>query len=195
LTPFAAHLETQGFDPFSADLWGEFVGAIVATLLAAKRSLKAEPAWTEFCAATGAFGKPRKSGFHANRCLPTEEGISGELTERMNDVLRATADDHVLRKWHVAFDSEGRVRSRQKKGKYSQRTDIRARCYRLDGPEFVLEAKLVDTPSQVRSRLLGPKGLGCFTSAEPYTEHCVAGLLAYTVREETTVWLQRIERA
>jgi hypothetical protein len=193
LTPLAAHLETQGFDPVTADMWGKFVGAVVAALLAAKQSLKSESEWAEFCAATGAFGKARKTGPHANRRLPTEEGISGELTERMNDVLRATPDDHVLRKWHVVFDNEGRVRSRRKKGKHSERTDIRARGQKLDGPEFVLEAKVVDTPSQVRSRLLGPKGLGRFTAKEPYTEDRVAGLLAYTVRHETAIWLQRIE--
>lgn len=193
MTPFAVHLETQGFDPVAADMWGMFVGAVVSTLLAARHSLKAESEWTEFCAATGAFGKARKIGPHANRCLPTEEGISGELTERMKEILRATPEDHVLRKWHVAFENEGRVKSRRKKGKYSERTDIRAQSYRLPGPEFVLEAKFVDTPGQVRSRLLGPKGLGRFTATEPYTEDRVAGLLAYTVRHETAIWLQRIE--
>lgn len=193
MIPFTSHLETQGFDPVAADMWGKFVGAVVATLLAAKLSLKEELTWAEFCAATGAFGKARKTGPHANRCLPTEEGISGELTERVKDILRATPEDHVLRKWHVAFENEGRVRSRRKKGKYSERTDIRAQSYKLPGPEFVLEAKLVDTPKQVRSRLLGPKGLGRFTATEPYTEDRVAGLLAYTVRLETAIWLQRIE--
>jgi hypothetical protein len=195
LTPLPAHLEIQGFDPVIADIWGEFIGAVVAALLAARLSLKDESAWAEFCTATGAFGNARKTGPHAHRCLPTEEGISGELTERMNDVLRATPENHVLRKWHVAFENEGRVKSRRKKGKYSERTDIRARSYKLGGPEFVLEAKLVDTPGQVRSRLLGPKGLGRFTTTGPYTEAPVAALLAYTVRHETAIWSSGLSSA
>jgi hypothetical protein len=159
LISFAAHLEAQGFESFSADIWGEFIGAVVATLLAAKQSLKAESAWAQFCAATGAFGKARKTGLHANRCLPTEEAISGELTDRMNDVLRLAPDDDVLRKWHVTFDNEGRVRSHQKKGKHSERTDIRARAQKSNGPEFVLEAKLVDTPRPCALAFARPEGI------------------------------------
>jgi hypothetical protein len=193
LIALISHLEECGHNPLSADLWAKFVGAVVGALLAAETSLKSEIAWSEFCAATGAFGVPRKRGLHAKRCLPTEEGISGELAGRMNDYLRATDDDHILRKWHVTFESEGRVRSRRKKGKYAARTDIRACALRLGGPEFVLEAKLVDTIGEVRSRLLGPKGLGCFISDEPYTTSDMGGLVAYTVRGDLETWLNFIE--
>jgi hypothetical protein len=195
LIAFGAHLEDQGLDPLTADIWAEFVGAVVHALLVAKAELKASEAWAEFCAAVGAFGKPRKRGPHRSRCLPTEEGISGELVDRMNDFLRSTGDDHVLRKWHVTFESEGRIRSKRRKCKYAARTDIRARAQKLDGPEFVLEAKLVDTVGDVRRRLLGSKGLGCFIADEPYTTGNFGGLLAYTVRGDTGSWLERIERA
>jgi hypothetical protein len=186
LIGFSEHLEERGFDPLSADVWGEFVGGVLSALQAAEQSLKADQSWQMFCAASGAFGKPRKSGPHAGKSIPTEEGISGELADRMNDFLRQTGDDHVLRKWHVSFDCEGRVRSANKKGKHAFRTDIRARGQKPDGPEFVLEAKIVDSPGEIRSRLLGPKGLGCFTSNEPYTVAQVAGLVAYTVRGKLT---------
>jgi hypothetical protein len=193
LISFSTHLEDRGFDALSADVWGEFVGGVLSALLAAEKSLKAEKAWQEFCGAAGAFGKPRKSGPHSAKSIPTEEGISGELADRMNDFLRQTDDDHVLRKWHVSFDCEGRVRSGKRKGKHASRTDIRARGQKPDGPEFVLEAKIVDSQGEIRSRLLGPKGLGCFTSNEPYTTANVAGLLAYTVRGESEEWHTRIE--
>jgi hypothetical protein len=193
LISFSTHLEQRGFDPISADVWGEFVGGVFSALQAAEKSLKAEQTWQSFCAASGAFGKPRKSGPHIGKSIPTEEGISGELADRMNDFLRETEDDHVLRKWHVSFDCEGRVRSAKKKGKHASRTDIRARGQKPDGPEFVLEAKVVDSQAEIRSRLLGPKGLGCFTAHEPYTTANVAGLVAYTVRGEAAEWHTRLE--
>ena len=188
----ATHLEQRGFDVISADIWGEFIGGVVTALIEAEKSLKTSAAWAEFCGAVGAFGKPRKRGVHANKAFPSEEAISGELADRMNDFLRTTDDGHVLRKWHVTFDCEGRVRSKLRKGKFASRTDIRARGQKPDGPEFVLEAKLVDTKGEIRSRLLGSKGLGCFVSDEPYTTADIAGLMAYTVRGEEDVWHQHI---
>jgi hypothetical protein len=164
----ADQLEAHGLDPLAAQIWSTFVGGVVEALVAAERSLKEPEAWAEYCGAQrGAFGKVRARGVHAGRALPTEEGLSGELVERMRTYLGHVDSEHVLRKWHVMFDGENRVRSKRKKGKYADRTDIRAIGIRQFGsffPEFVLEAKVVDTPGEVAKRLLGGEGLGCDSS-------------------------------
>lgn len=189
----AQQLTDWGLEPFEAAVWDEFISGVAEALIAAERSLKAA-GWSEFCLAAGAFGKPRKKGPFKGQCIPTEEGLSGELTERMKDYLRSVDEDHVLRKWHVSFEAEGRVKSKKKKGKFADRTDIRAIGYRVPAPEFVLEAKIIENEGQIETRLLGEAGLGCFLSSDPYTQSEIGGLIAYTIQDSADVWLARIEK-
>ena len=94
----------------------------------------------------------------------------------------------------LEFSLEAPRQTKQGIGRHSKPTDIRV--YRL-GSEILdlrIEAKFMVKTNQIGPLYLSDKGLGRFCDAnEPYTDHEVGGMLAYTICKDRLFWLRQIE--
>lgn len=188
-------LLSHGLSDLEANLWGQFIGAVLEALANADTLLNSSAEWRAFCKKKGAFGKRRKNGPLKGCRIPTEEALSAELADRMHRYITTSTEFHVLKKLYVMFDCEARLPNKKRTGKHSSRGDIRARSGRHEELQFILEAKVIELESQIDARLLGDDGMGCFTRSDPYSISPVAGLIAYVVEHDPVWWLQRIAGA
>ncbi|WP_026605650.1 hypothetical protein [Methylocapsa acidiphila] len=144
-----------------------------------------------------------KSRLNGKPCLvPSEEAISEALCTEMEKIR----DEIVLKKLPADATMAGvdmlAVASEQPRkiktgiGKHSKPTDIR--IYRLNSEKLDLriEAKVVLRNADLKNSYLSGNGLKRFSDPkEPYTDHEIGGMVAYSVTDDKATWLTRIDDA
>jgi hypothetical protein len=145
----------------------------------------------------------KKSQLNGKACLvPSEDAISEALWREMENirdeiVLRILPADAAM----ASVDTLGVAIEQPRKakvgiGKRSKPTDIR--FYRLgsDMLDLRIEAKVVLREGDIKKAYLSKEGLKRFSDAkEPYTNHEIGGMLAYSVTDDKWIWLDRIDNA
>jgi hypothetical protein len=134
--------------------------------------------------------------------VPSEEAISEALWEEMEKikeeiVLKVRPADPSMESIDtLQVCTELPRRNKAGIGKKAKPTDIR--FYRI-GSEILdlrIEAKVVPREGDLNSAYLSKDGLKRFSNPkEPYTDHEIGGMLAYSVTDDKAVWLVRIDNA
>jgi hypothetical protein len=151
----------------------------------------------------GGWWRTKKSKLNGKSCLvPSEEAISEALWREMEKVR----DEIVLK----IFPADGAMASvdtlgvaieqpRKAKagiGKRSKPTDIRFYRFGSSALDLRIEAKVVLREGDIKRAYLSKTGLKRFSDPkEPYTDHEIGGMLAYSVTDDRGIWLDRIDDA
>lgn len=183
-TPLPELLTGYGFNPVKAELWAHFIEAAMAIVREAADELRTPGAWTAFCAKRGALGAPqtRRRRKVVERA-PLEDALTTELGHITRRLRATVPPGHFLRLHDVVFEVEHHILSSVRAGRHSRKVDFLIHSQiGLDAPALAIEAKPLQSPSDVTGRYLGEEGIGCFlTPDSTYSTRPVAAMLAYTV--------------
>lgn len=183
----AAVLVQYGFSPVGAELWARFVDEVAAVLSQAECVLKTPEIWSAFTQKRGALGTPRTNTRKAASVRPPlEDALTAELGHIARRLRATLPQDHFLRLHEVAFATEHMVESQTRTGRHSRKVDFFIYAQAGDSaPELAIEAKPIHSIGDIASRYLAAEGLGCFLAEDsPYTQHSLAGMLAYTIGDD-----------
>lgn len=173
-----------GYTPVRAELWSRLVEEICVILDSAAAELRTPAAWTAFSQKRGSFGVTKvKIRRKVTVQAPLEDAITAELGHIARRLRAALPAGHLLRVHEVAFATEHLVESNTRTGRHSRKVDFFIYA-QTDGtsPELAIEAKPLQSPSDVESRYLAEEGIGCFFAPDTaYTDQPLAGMLAYTI--------------
>jgi hypothetical protein len=204
LTPFATFFATHSSAAAipRALVWEHMLHQAILLLEEAQRRIRTADAQQRLTQLDG-WWRPKKSKINGKSVrVPAEEAISEALWEEMERIkeeiiLNNTNVDPNLSNLDTLQVSLETPRRRKKGiGKYSKPTDIR--FYRT-GSEILdlrVEAKVLLRDRDIPKSYVSAHGLRRFSDpGEPYTDHELGGMLAYTISSEKTVWLSKIHDA
>ncbi|MBI1776200.1 MAG: hypothetical protein HYR63_12710 [Proteobacteria bacterium] len=134
--------------------------------------------------------------------VPAEEALSEALWEEMEQVkediiLKIIPSDASLSNLDTLQVSLETPRRKKKGiGKRSKPTDIRFYRTGSDILDLRVEAKIILRDRDIPASYLSRDGLKRFSDpAEPYTDHEIGGMLAYTISDDRESWLAKIDNA
>jgi hypothetical protein len=198
---FAAH--ASGADQTARTLvWEQMLHQGLRLLGEAHRRVCSADSQQELRSLDG-WWRTKKSRLNGKSCLvPSEEAISEALWREMEKIrdeivlkiLPADRDMATVDTLGVAIEQPRKAKAGI--GKRSKPTDIR--FYRLgsDALDLRIEAKVVLREGDIKSAYLSKTGLKRFSDPkEPYTDHEIGGMLAYSVTDDKGIWLNRIDNA
>ena len=186
-----------GYGRAAALLHAAFLESALRLLAEAHVSLVSLASWEEFSVKDGAFGTARRRGPHAGRRLPDEVAVSQELWRRMRHIYGSDPEAWPVLVSHLTqFDHDQPVLIGRRRGKKVRRADIAIVAAASGGPGIVIEAKVVEEERHIRTRLLGPEGLGRFLDGDAYAVDCeFGGLAAYVAAADPPDWSTKIREA
>lgn len=142
--------------------------------------------------------KPVKTGHLRGVEIPEETAVSGAL-ETLFEEIRSdqqisgpTPGQEDLR--HVHFATEKRRRRDPAMGKKTKPTDIAILLAAEEYFDLRIEAKTLTEEADIQAEYLSGRGLLRFEdAANPYTDAPYGGMLAYVIKDNTSVWQDRIQ--
>lgn len=178
-----ACLEARGFGPRKRELVSSFVSRCVGLTHVAHERLVEAGNWEKFLSKKGALSKVSKgiprvkeTAITADIALVAKDLLRNPSVPRRPS-LRSTIASSAI----AGVDADATAPSVTATGNSSKRPDL---VFTPADPElnlaFAVEAKVLETPADCESVLLGDTGLGCFTRADdPYETSGVIGLYGY----------------
>lgn len=138
-----------------------------------------------------------KNGFK----VPEETAVSQALVEQMESAKY----DFILNAHNLGpdiadidsleFHAEAPRRQKTGIGRHAKPTDFRFYRSGLGGFDLRIEAKVLTKDAEIAKNYLAAEGLGRFSDPkEPYTDELVGGMIAYTVSDDRTTWLKKIDK-
>lgn len=137
-----------------------------------------------------------KNGFK----VPEETAVSEALIEQMEaakldfmlDSLNCEPDMADIDS--LEFAAEVPRRQKTGIGRRAKPTDFRFYRSGIGNFDLRIEAKVITKETEIAGHYLSKSGLGRFSDPdEPYTDDIVGGMVAYTVSEDRTKWLAKID--
>jgi hypothetical protein len=184
-------------------LWEHTIHQVISLLQEAERRIRAPEGQTRYAALKG-WWRPSKALLpkRGHVRIPAEtalsEAIVDEIESLREDIILkvAPAPADLFDINGLQFSLEAPRRRKKGLGKHAKPTDIRV--YRL-GSEIIdlrIEAKVLIKDGDLQKFYLSAQGLKRFSDPdEPYTEHEIGGMLAYTVTDYRSAWVTKIDNA
>ena len=184
-------------------LWEHTIYQVIRLLQEAEKRIRTPEIHAQYASLKGWWREKEISLAKGKKCkVPSEialsEAIIEEIKHLKEDIVLKVEEAPVGLFDIADLEFSAEVPRRRKKGvgKYAKPTDI---CvYRL-GSEIIdlrIEAKVLIKDGDLRKSYLSKQGLQRFSDPdEPYTEHEIGGMLAYTVSDDRSVWLTKIDKA
>ena len=205
MTTFAGFFAVQmnGADQTARVLiWEQLLHQALRLLEEAHRRICSTAGQQELRSLDG-WWRSKRMKLNGKACLvPSEEAISEALWREMEKVrdeitLKIVPADAAM----ASVDTLGVAIEQPRKskagiGRRSKPTDIR--FYRLgsDMLDLRVEAKVVLREGDIKKAYLSKDGLKRFSDLkEPYTDHEIGGMLAYSVTDDKAMWIDRIDNA
>ncbi|URD38195.1 hypothetical protein M6G65_06970 [Methylobacterium tardum] len=177
--------------------WPSFLEKALWGLRRASEHLGDPEVQAEFEAADDWWRKPKTIGGVENVLVPEETAVSGALKVlfsriQSDQVISGTPpDEDDLRQFHFSLE-ERRPRD-PAIGKKTKPTDIAIVLRAAEVFDLRIEAKTLIEYGDIRSEYLSGRGLLRFEDpGNPYTLEVYGGMLAYIVKEEASVWEDRV---
>ncbi len=184
-------------------LWENILKQVIALFSEAERRIRSAEGIKKYTALDGWWrGAKVKLKDKPAANVPSEEALSEALVDEveklMQDIqLKLVSEDafpNIDR--NLQFSLEAPRRRKKGIGKKAKPTDIRV--YKL-GSEIIdlrIEAKTVLRDRDLPNAYLSKEGLKRFSDPdEPYTDHEIGGMLAYTLCEDRSKWQAKIDQA
>lgn len=180
-------LLNRGLTPLSAQVCSEFATQAIALYWSAAEMLLQPGRWAQFIMKNGALGKVRKSGPNAGLQVPIEDAITSEIGCIVQELRKRLPPDHFLRQYEAHFEFEAPVPDTSRTGRHMKSADHRVTSGILNGPELVIEAKPLESKTDVTKRYLAADGIGCFLGSDsPYSRGPLGAMWAYTMSSTGT---------
>jgi hypothetical protein len=184
-------------------LWEHTIYQVISLLQEAERRMRAPEGQARYAALEG-WWRPSKAHLpkRGQARIPAEPALSEAIVCEVENLREeiilkiASAPADLLDINALQFSLESPRRRKKGIGSHAKPTDIRV--YRL-GSEIIdlrIEAKVLIKDRDLRKSYLSARGLKRFSDPdEPYTEHEIGGMLAYTVTDDHSTWLTKIDNA
>jgi hypothetical protein len=180
-----------------AILWENTLHQVVQLLREAEKRIRTPAGQARYTALEGWWRNSSvKLAGRGTTKIPSEEALSEAIVDEIQllreEMVLAPRNSNFLNIDSLEFTLEAPRRHKKGIGKHSKPTDIRV--YRL-GSEVIdlrIEAKTLVQDKDI-STYLSARGLKRFSDPdEPYTDHEIGGMLAYTVTDTSTIWTEKI---
>jgi hypothetical protein len=183
-------------------LWEHLIHQVILLLEIAERRIQSTEGQEKYAKLDG-WWRVSKTRIAGKLCkIPSEEALSEALFEEMERVK----EEAILKIAHsnlglenldtLQLSLETPRRAKRGIGKRAKPTDIRVYRTGSEIMDLRIEAKIILTDQDLRSAYLSERGLKRFSDpSEPYTDHEIGGMLAYTVSGDRTTWQNKIDGA
>jgi hypothetical protein len=188
--------------PARALLWEQTLHQVLLLLDMAERRIRSPEGQLHYTNLDGWWRSSKARVDGKTLSIPSEEAISEALFEEMEKVkaeiiLKIIPSDANLDNLDtLQFAPETPRRVKTGIGKRAKPTDIRV--YRTGSQilDLRIEAKVLVKDGDIAKSYLSKSGLKRFSDPkEPYTDHELGGMIAYTVSDDRATWLQKIDSA
>jgi hypothetical protein len=182
-------------------LWENTIHQVVRLLQEAERRIRTPQGQSRYTTLQG-WWRDKKTRLDAGPArIPSETALTDAILQeiellREEVVLNIGPANSDFANLDLQFSPETPRRQKKGIGNFSKPTDIR--IYRL-GSEVIdlrIEAKVLVSDGEIAKAYLSKHGLKRFSDpVEPYTDHEIGGMLAYTVSDTRSTWLEKIDAA
>ena len=193
----------RGCDQARELLWQHTVHQVTRLLREAEMRIRSPEGQARYAVLVGWWRASKARLANGVRArVPSETALSEAIVTEVESLqkemvlkIRSVPEDLVGADG-LQFSLEAPRRRKKGIGSRAKPTDIRV--YRL-GSEVLdlrIEAKCLVRSGDIARSYLAESGLGRFTNPdEPYTDHEVGGMVAYTVCDDRSLWLRRLDEA
>lgn len=182
-------------------LWEHTIYQVTLLFGEAERRIRTADGQKRYTNLDGWWRKARhringKNGYQ----VPEETAVSEAIYHEMQNAKRElmlnaqNLDPEVANIDTLEFHTEAPRKQKKGIGRKAKPTDF---CFYRSGlgdVELRIEAKVVVKDNDISKHYLGSQGLCRFSDPdEPYTDELVGGMVAYTVTDDRSTWVARIE--